>query len=331
MTGGIGRRQLISALGSAAVAWPLAARAQQSGMPVVGFLHSGSPEARAKRVEAFRQGLSEMGYVEGQTVAIEFRWAQNENDRLPALAADLVHRKVAVIATPGNNAGVVAAIAVTTAIPIVFSMGADPVQTGLVASLNRPGGNVTGVSNMNVELGAKRLGLLHELLPGAVRFAVLVDPTNPNAEPLIADARAAAAAIGLQIEVLTASTNRDIDTAFASLVQRRVGALLVGPNPFFASRSVQLVTLATLHRVPTIYYAREFVEDGGLMSYGPSQTDAYRLVGIYTGRILKGEKPADLPVLQPTTFEFVINLQTARALGLEVPPTLIARADDVIE
>jgi putative tryptophan/tyrosine transport system substrate-binding protein len=331
MTHHIGRREFTTLLGGAIAAWPLAARAQQPAIPVVGYLYSGSPEPTAHYIAAFRKGLSETGYVEGRNVAIEYRFAHNEIDRLPELASDLVRRRVAVIATPGGPYAVLAAKAATTTIPIVFSTGGDPVQSGLVASFNRPGGNVTGVASMNVELGAKRLGLLHELLPGAARFAVLVDPTSPAAESITTDAQAAASAVGRQIEVLTAGTNREIDTAFASLVQKRADAVLVGPHPLFNNRRVQIVTLAARHAVPTIYTNREFAEVGGLMSYGASQTDQFRQVGIYTGRILKGEKPADLPVMQPTRFEFVINLQTARTLGITVAATLLALADEVIE
>jgi len=311
--------------------WPLAACAQQPAMPVVGYLYAGSPEPSAIQVAAFRKGLSETGYVEGRNVAIEFRWAHNEIDRLPELAADLVRRRVAVIVTPGSVTPALAAKAATTTIPIVFSSGADPVQSGLVASLNRPGGNVTGFSTMSNEIGAKRLGLLHELLPGAARFAVLVNPNSPTAELQIKDAQAAASTIGRQVEILYAGTNSEIDTAFASLVQKRADALLVSSEGFFTNRRVQLVTLAARHAVPAIYHVREFAEAGGLMSYGPSQTDQWRQVGIYVGRILKGEKPADLPVMRPTKFEFIINLQTARLLGITVPPTLLAIADEVIE
>jgi putative ABC transport system substrate-binding protein len=310
---------------------PLVAQAQQPTMPVIGYLHAGSPEASANLVAAFRKGLSEAGYVEGQNVAIEYLWTHNDNDRLPELAADLVRRRVAVIVTPNFVAAALAAKAATTTIPIVFGGGFDPVQAGLVASLNRPGGNVTGVNFMTVETGGKRVGLLHELLPGAARFAILVNPTNPNAEPNITEARAAASVIGRQIEVLTASTNRDIDTAFASLVQKRADALLVSPEPLFTARRVHLVTSAARHAVPAIYPNREFAEIGGLMSYGSNIADQFRQVGVYSGRILKGEKPTDLPILQPTKFEFVINLQTARTLGIAIPTTLLARADEVIE
>jgi putative tryptophan/tyrosine transport system substrate-binding protein len=325
------RREFIAGLGGAAAAWPLAARAQQPAMPVVGFLNSDSPETSANGVAAFRKGLSEMGYVEGRNVAIEFRWGQNDNARLPELAADLVRRRVAVIATPGSAPGALAAKAATTTIPIVFSLASDPVQIGLVASFNRPGGNVTGISSMNIELGAKRLGLLHELIPGAARFAMLVDPTLPSGEANITGGRTAAAAIGRQIEFFNASTNRDIDAAFASLAPKRIDALLITTAPFYLNRRVKIVTLATRHAVPAIYGTREFADIGGLMSYGTSQTDIYRQVGLYTGRILNGEKPADLPVVQPTTYELIINLKTAKALGLTIPETLLATADEVIQ
>ena len=323
------RREFITFVGGV-TAWPLTTRAQQAAMQVVGYLSLGVPEADTRRVAAFRKGLSDGGYVEGRNVAIEYRWALNDTDRLSELAADLVRRRVAVVATPGIAAAL-AAKAATKTIPIVFQGAADPVQIGLVASLNRPAGNITGVNSMNVELAAKRLGLLHALLPGASRFAVLVNPNIPVAESLIADARAAASTIGREIEVLTASTNREIDAAFASLAQKRVDALLISPQTLFDDRRVQLATLAVRYAVPSIYAGRDWVEAGGLMSYGTNYMDQLRQVGIYTGRILKGEKPADLPVVQAVKFEFVINLQTARTLGLAVPPTLLAQADELIE
>jgi len=326
------RRELISLLGGAAVAWPLAARAQQPAMPVIGFLHIASSDGSADRLRAFRQGLKEAGFAERENVAIEYSWAENRTDRLPELAAELVRRKVAVIATTGGPAVALAAKTATTTIPIVFTTAGDPVAQGLVANLNRPDANVTGVSFLVATLAAKQLGLLHELLPGAARIAVLVDPNNTLlTEAFIPDVRAAASAIRKQIDVLYASTGRDIDTVFESLAQKPVDALLVGPGAFFFNRRVQLVTLATRHAVPTIYGVREFVEAGGLMSYGTSLTDAYRQAGVYTGRILKGEKPADLPVMQSIKFEFVINLNTARAFGLSFPPGLLAIADEVIE
>jgi putative tryptophan/tyrosine transport system substrate-binding protein len=324
------RRKFMTLLGGAAAGWPLAARAQQPAMPVVGFLYAGSPEPIGHLVAAFRKGLTEIGYVEAQNLAIEFRWARNEIDRLPELAADLVRRQVSVIAVPGSLQGAIAAKAATTSIPIVFSIGGDPVQAGLVASFNRPGGNVTGISSMNTELGSKRLGLLHELIPKAERFALLVT-NSPLYEPLIQEVLAGGSAIGRQIDVLYVSTSRDIGAAFASIVQKRVEALVLAPGPLFNNNRVQLATLTARHAVPSIYSSREFAEAGGLMSYGPSITEEFRQTGIYCGRILKGEKPADLPVLRATRFEFIINMQTARALGIEVPPTLLARADEVIE
>jgi putative tryptophan/tyrosine transport system substrate-binding protein len=324
------RREFIMLLGGAAATWPLGARAQQPAMPVIGFLSSsGSPADRARFLTAFRQGVREAGYVEGQNVAIEYRWAQDQYDRLPDLAADLVRRQVTAIAA--DTASAMAAKAATTTIPIVFVSGGDPVKLGLVASLNRPGGNVTGVTFVIAELGAKQLGLLHELQPGAVRVGVLVDPNYPVTASFISDVQAAASSIMKQIEVLEAPTGRDIDTAFASLAQKPIDALLVGPSPLLTNRRVQLVTLATYHRVPAIYPLRDAPEIGGLMSYGTSITDAYRQAGVYTGRIVKGEKPADLPVIQSIKFEFVINLNTARAFGLSFPPGLLAVADEVIE
>jgi putative tryptophan/tyrosine transport system substrate-binding protein len=326
------RREFITLLGGVAAVWPRAAGAQQAAMPVVGYLGPGSPEQIAHLLAAFRNGLGEMGYVEGRNVAIEFRFAHFQLERLPDLAADLIRQRVAVIATPGSSASPLAAKALTTTIPIVFSTSTDPVQSGLVASLNRPGGNVTGIASMGIEIGGKQVGLLRELLPRATRFAALVNSDTPVvSEPMIKEMQAAASAAGRQIEILTASTNREIDAAFAKLVQMRAEALLVSPANLFTIRRVQITTLATRHAVPAIYPLREYVEAGGLMSYGTSAIDQYRQVGMYTGRILKGEKPFDLPVMQPTKFEFVINLQTARTLGITIPPTLLALAEEVIE
>jgi putative tryptophan/tyrosine transport system substrate-binding protein len=327
----IDRRELIVTLGSAVVACPLAARAQQPAMPVVGFLGSESPDLFAGRLRAFRQGLSETGHVEGNNVAIEYRWARGEYDRLPVLAGDLVRQSVTVMVATTTPA-LLAAKAATMTIPIVFLTGSDPVEVGLVASLNRPGGNMTGVSNLTVETGAKQMELLHELVPAATLIALLVNPANPVlADTLSRGLQAAARAIRQQILVVTASTESDLDTAFTTLVKRRVGALVVGNDPFFNSRPDQLVALAARHAMPAIYPYRELAVAGGLMSYGSNLADPYRLVGVYTGRILKGEKPADLPIQQSTKVEFVINLKTAKALGLTFPITLLGRADEVIE
>ena len=300
-------------------------------MPVIGFLHSASSSA-AHLMVAFRQGLGETGYVVGQNVAIEYRWAEGQIDQLPELAADLVRRQVAVIATPGSQLAALAAKAATPVIPIVFGVAEDPVKLGLVVSLARPGGNVTGINFFTAELGAKRLGLLRELVPGAARVAVLLNPADATrAEFTLRDVETAARAIGLQIHVLNASTSREIDMAFATLVRERCDTLFVGPDPFFYTRRVQLAVLAARHVVPAIYAVRDYADAGGLMSYGSNVSDAFRQVGVYAGRILKGDKPADLPVVLPTKFELVINLQTATSLGLDVPPTLLARADEVIE
>ena len=325
------RRAFITLLGGAAV-WPLAAHAQQAAVPVVGFLHPSSPEPFADRPRAFRQGLKEAGFVEGENVAIEYRWADNQNDQLPALAAELVRRRVAVIAAVGGNNSAFAAKAATTTIPIVFDVGEDPVRLGLVASLARPGGNLTGINFFTAELAAKRLELLRELVPGAIRIAVLVDPAGPTTtESTLRDIEAAARTMRLQIQILNASTSREIEAAFASFAGERPDALFVGISPFFIVRRVQLAQLAARHAIPAIYQDRLHAEVGGLISYGASLTDAYRQVGVYTGRILKGAKPSDLPVVQSSKFELVINAPTARMLSLAVPPSLLARADEVIE
>jgi ABC-type uncharacterized transport system substrate-binding protein len=324
------RREFIMLLGGAAAAWPLAARAQQQAMPVIGFLHSSSPEPY--RLRAFRQGLKDAGFIEGENVAIEYRWADSQIDRLPALAAELVQRRVAVIAASGGMPSILAAKAATTTIPIVFAIAEDPVRLGLVASLARPSGNLTGINFFGTELAAKRLELLRELVPGAIRIAVLVDPTNAtNTETTVGGVEAAARAKGLQIQVLNASNSHEVDAAFATLASERRDALLVGSTAFLADRRVQLAQLAARHAVPAIYVDRQFAEVGGLMSYGASLGDAFRQVGVYAGRILKGAKPADLPVLQSTKFELVINAPTARMLGLTVPDKLLVAADEVIE
>jgi putative tryptophan/tyrosine transport system substrate-binding protein len=324
------RREFIGLIGAAA--WPLAARAQQSPIPAIGYLYAGSSASSAHLVAAFRQGLSEAGYVDGRNVSIEFRWANNDFDRLPELAADLVRIRVAVIVAPGGTPAGLAAKAATSTVPIIFGVGSDPVQAGLVASLNRPGGNVTGLTYMHAQLATKQLGLLHELLPAAERFAVLANPNNRAiAEPLIKDLRAAASVINRQIEVLYAGDNSEIDLAYVSLVQTSANALLISPDPMFVDRRAQLAALGGRYSVPTIYPFREDAEAGGLMSYGASNTDLFRQVALYAARVLKGEKPVDLPVLRATKFEFIINLKAAKALGLTIPPTLLARADEVIE
>jgi ABC-type uncharacterized transport system substrate-binding protein len=323
------RRKFITLLGGAAVAWPLAAHAQQSTTPVVGFLHPSSPEPY--RVGAFRQGLKDAGFIEGENVAIEYRWAYDQIDRLPTLATELAQRRVAVIAA-GGVPSILAVKAATTTTPIVFFVAQDPVRLGLVASLARPGGNLTGINVLSIELAAKRLELLRELVPGAARIAVLVNPANAtNTESILRGVEPAARSLGLQIQVLNASTIREIDAAFATLGRERPDALFVSPDPFFIDRRVQLALLAVLHRLPAIYQDRLNAEVGGLMSYGPNLGDAYRHIGVYTGRILKGAKPADLPVVQSSKFELVINASTVRTLGLTVPDKLLATADEVIE
>jgi putative ABC transport system substrate-binding protein len=326
------RRDFITLLGGVAAAWPPAARAQQSAMPVIGFLNPYSPDGQSDRLRGFRQGLAETGYVEGVSVAIEYRWAEGQFDRMPALATELARRQVAVIAATGSVVSASAAEAATTTIPIVFVVAEDPVKLGLVANLARPAGNLTGINFLSAELVAKRLGLLRELVPGTARVAVLVNPTNArNTESTLRDMQAAAQAMGLQIQVLNASTKGEINAAFASLGRERSDALFVGGDAFFNTRRVQLVNLASRHALPTAYAERVFPEIGGLMSYGSDIVDAYRQVGSYVGRILKGTKPADLPVVQATKFELVINAETARMLGLAVSPSLIATADEVIE
>jgi putative ABC transport system substrate-binding protein len=325
------RRAFISLLGSAAVTWPLAARAQQSAMPVIGFLDPRSADAISERLRGFRQGLKETGYIEGENVAIVYRFAENRNDRLTELATDLVRRQVAVIATAGDDVPSIVKAATTT-IPIVFIVAQDPVRIGLVASLARPGGNVTGINFFASELVAKRLELLRELVPRAARIAILINPANAaSADLAVKEIEDAARAMRLQIQVHNASSGREISTAFADIVRERPDALVVGSDPFFSSRRVQLVTLATRHGIPASFPNRESTEIGGLMSYGANVVDAWRQSGAYVGRILKGTKPADLPVVQSSKFELVINAETARILGLEVPPTLLARADEVIE
>jgi putative ABC transport system substrate-binding protein len=326
------RRQFITLLGGTAVGWPLAARAQQSAMPVIGFLHPASPDRFADRLRGFRQGLKDAGYVEGENVAIEYRWADNQFDRLPALAAELVRRQVSVIAALGGPVPALAAKAATAIIPVVFLVAEDPVRLGLVASLARPSGNLTGINFFNAELGAKRLELLRTLVPGAARVAILVNPANAQTtETTLRDLEPAGRAMGLQLQVLNASSSRDIDKAFEALARDRPDAVFVSLDTSFADRRVQLVHLASRHAIPATYALRDFVEAGGLISYGTNFVDAYRQAGAYTGRILKGAKPADLPVVQSSKFELVINHQTARILGLTVPQSLLARADEVIE
>ncbi|MBO0718642.1 MAG: ABC transporter substrate-binding protein [Rhizobiales bacterium] len=323
------RREFITLLAGTAAVWPRAARAQQSTMPVIGFLNSATPNSYARQLSAFRQGLSETGYVEGHNVAVEVRWAENQYDRLPGLAADLVRRQVAVIAA--NNPAALPAKAATATIPIVFTVGLDPVAMGLVESLNHPGGNATGVTSLNVEMGPKRLDVLREAVPTATTIALLINPANPNAGTMSNELQAAAQTRGLQLHVLHASTERDLDAVFASLVEVRAGALLILTDPLFIGLSDELAALALRHMVPTIFQYREFVAAGGLMSYGGNVSDQFQQVGVYTGRILNGEKPADLPVQQVTKVELIINLKTAKTLGLTIPLTLLGRADEIIE
>jgi putative tryptophan/tyrosine transport system substrate-binding protein len=323
------RRDFITLLGGAA-AWPLAVRAQQQALPVIGFLRSSSIDRSSHLVNAFRQGLKEAGYSEGENVAIEYRSAEGEYDRLPALAADLVRRQVTVIVATGGSAPALAAKAATSTIPIVFT-GEDPVTIGLVGSLNQPGGNATGVSTLATEIGSKRVGILHELVPTATTIALLYNPARREADGDLRAMQSAAHTLGRKIQMLKVANEGEIDAAFVALARERPGALLIGPDPFLTSRREQIVALANHYKFPALYHWREFAEVGGLASYGPTHTEPYRLVGIYTGRILKGAKPADLPVIQSTKFELVINLKTAKRLGLEVPPTLLARADEVIE
>ena len=329
MASHIERRKFLATLGGAA-AWPLAAGAQQPVMPVIGFLYGASPDPVARRLRAFRQGLKDSGYVEGENVAIEYRWAESQFDRLPEMVADLIRRQVTVIAAL-NTVAAVAAKAASTMIPIVFSSGEDPVRLGLVASLARPGGNATGINNFIGELTAKRLGLLHELVPTANRVGVLVNPADVLTETALRDVQPAARAIGLQIQVVNASTSGEIDAAFAAFVREQVDALFIGPGGVFSNRRVHIANQAMRHGIPATYSQREFPEIGGLMSYGTNLTDSWRQVGIYAGRVLKGAKPADLPVVQSTKLELVINAQTARLLGLTIPPGVLAIADEVIE
>jgi ABC-type uncharacterized transport system substrate-binding protein len=325
------RREFITLLGGAAAAWPLATRAQHTNVPVIGLLNAGSPAERIKHLAAFREALSEAGYIEGQNVSIEYRWAEDRYDRLPALAADLIGRQVAVIATPGSTPAALAAKRATTTIPIVFSSGSDPVRLGLVASLSRPDSNLTGMSILTSLLVTKQFDLLHQLAPATEMIGLLVNPNFPDTESIMRDAQAAAKARGQKVAVAKASAANQLDAAFTTLLQQGIGTLLVPADPLLFSRREQLVALAADHAMPAIYSLREFVDAGGLMSYGPSNIEGWRQVGVYASRILKGEKPADLPVQQSTRFEFVINLRTAKALGLDVPDRLLALVDEVIE
>jgi ABC-type uncharacterized transport system substrate-binding protein len=326
------RREFITLLGGAAAAWPLAARAQQQAMPVIGFLSTRSPDTDAQLMVSLRQGLSAGGFVEDRNVAVEYRYAQGQPSRLPSLASDLVRRQVAIMVTTGGTQAALAAKSATTTIPIVFSIGADPVKAGLVPSLNRPGGNLTGVTTSYDESAPKRLGLLREILPKSTIIGVLVNPTDPiTANGETNEMREAARSVGQQVEILQASTERDIDAAFASLIRMRANALIVAPDALFATQAHQLIALATRHAVPTLYWRREFAQAGGLMSYGSNLADALNMMGVYAARILKGEKPGDLPVQQPTKFELVVNVKAAKAIGLAIPESFLARADEVIE
>ena len=330
MTAKMKRRDFITLIGGAAAAWPLVARAQQPSMPVIGFLSSGTQESDAFRLTAIRRGLNEVGYVVGRNVAIEYRWAENQNERLPKLAMELVHRPVTVMVATGGPAALAARVS-TSVIPILFLVGIDPVTSGLVASINRPNGNATGVSLVARELNAKKLELLHELLPTAAGIGVLLNPSNPSIETFTSEVTEAASSLKQRIVVLKISTDYDLDAALANLVEQHVGGIVVTDDPFFTNHRDRLAALAARYRIPAIYPWREYVEVGGLVSYGPSFTDALRQVGIYVGRVLKGEKPADLPVILPSKFELVINLKTAKTLGLDIPPAVLARADEVIE
>jgi len=332
MASHIGRRKFLATLSGAAVAWPLGARGQQSAMPVIGFLSIRSPNTDGRFLVSFRQGLSDSGFVEGQNIAVEYRYAEGQIDRLPSLVADLVRRQVAIIVTTGSVQGALTAKTATNTIPIVFTTGGDPLREGLVHSLNRPGGNLTGVTTSFSEAASKRLGLLREIAPKSAVIGVLVNPNDPVAANNEADnMRAAARSVGQRIEILRAGTECDIDTVFASMIDMRVDALLVAPHALFATQTNQLVALAARHAIPTLYWRREFAEAGGLMSYGSSLADAFRVVGVYAGRILKGEKPGDLPVQQPTKFELVVNVKAAKTIGLTIPESFLARADEVIE
>jgi putative ABC transport system substrate-binding protein len=325
------RRREFIALGASAAAWPLAARAQTSALPVIGFLHSSSPELNTQRLAAFLKGLRDAGFVDGENVIIDYRWAAGQNEKLPQLAADLIRRHVSVIATSGSTAAAVAAKNATATVPVVFSSGSDPVELGLVASLNRPGGNVTGVTSVNADISAKRLGVLRELVPHAARYFTLLNPASPLAEPFNRDLQAAASSLGLHVDVLHASTDAELEAAFAGLPQQAGTALVSSPDAFLYSRRARIAALAASRAVPAIFDVRDYVDAGALVSYGADYMGVMQLVGSYTARVLKGEKPADLPVVQPQKFELVINLKTAKALGIAVPPTLLATADDVIE